>query len=277
MPLNVELVSRCEGVLLRAHAPRMWETFQGLEPLRRNFEAHIKTAGLAAVEGVVGGAAPAKKDAATDTDTEETVTKSGELDPKAYVDALLAVHEKNAATVARSFRGEADFAAALDKMAGEGDLEGALNQVAPTVWFARHELTERIDDGRWLTDDRCGGKCYKKTRLIAARRLVFALGVATAVPPVIILFKYLEDQDVFQTFYTTKLPKRLIHGVSPSDKAKASLIRKLNEACGFEYLYKQATGMFTGGLLIVRSASHRTPAAQNISLATRIPRLLARR
>jgi cullin 1 len=39
-----------------------------------------------------------------------------ELGPKAYVGALLAVHEKNAATVARSFEGEAGFAAALDKV-----------------------------------------------------------------------------------------------------------------------------------------------------------------
>jgi cullin 1 len=53
-----------------------------------------------------------------------------------------------------------------------------------------------------------------------------------------ILFKYLEDKDVFQTFYTTKLSKRLIHGVSASDEAEASMISKLKEACGFEYTNK---------------------------------------
>jgi cullin 1 len=58
-------------------------------------------------------------------------------------------------------------------------------------------------------------------------------------------FKYLEDKDVFQTFYTTKPSKRLIHGVSASDEAEASMISKLKEACGFEYKNKLQR-MFTG-------------------------------
>lgn len=60
-----------------------------------------------------------------------------------------------------------------------------------------------------------------------------------------ILFKYIEDKDVFQSFYTTKLSKRLIHGVSASDEAEASMISKLKEACGFEYTNKLQR-MFTG-------------------------------
>ena len=59
-----------------------------------------------------------------------------------------------------------------------------------------------------------------------------------------VLFKYIEDKDVFQTFYTTKLSKRLIHGVSASDEAESSMISKLKEACGFEYTNKLAR-MFT--------------------------------
>ena len=66
-----------------------------------------------------------------------------------------------------------------------------------------------------------------------------------------ILFKYLEDKDVFQTFYTTKLSKRLIHGVSASDEAEASMISKLKEACGFEYTNKLQR-MFTGALMFSR-------------------------
>ena len=60
-----------------------------------------------------------------------------------------------------------------------------------------------------------------------------------------VLFKYIEDKDVFQQFYTTKLSKRLIHGVSASDEAEASMISKLKEACGFEYTNKLQR-MFTG-------------------------------
>src|SRR5712691_9801596 len=60
-----------------------------------------------------------------------------------------------------------------------------------------------------------------------------------------VIFKYLEEKDVFQSFYSTKLSKRLIHGVSASDEAEASMISKLKEACGFEYTNKLQR-MFTG-------------------------------
>ena len=53
-----------------------------------------------------------------------------------------------------------------------------------------------------------------------------------------ILFKYIDDKDVFQSFYATKLSERLIHGVSVSGEAEASTISKLKEACGFEYTNK---------------------------------------
>ncbi|KAJ7181460.1 ubiquitin-protein ligase [Mycena crocata] len=231
-----ELVGRCESVLLRAHAPRMWDAFQalldydadedlqrmyallaripeGLEPLRRKFEAHVKAAGLGAVSALVGGGDGAKADKAADEG------KSGDLDQKAYVDALLAVHEKNAATVARSFKAEAGFAAALDKACRE-----FVNRNAATGTSAARspELLAKHAD-----------MLLRKSNKMAGEG-----DLEGALNRVMILFKYLEDKDVFQTFYTTKLSKRLIHGVSASDEAEASMISKLKEACGFEYTNK---------------------------------------
>ena len=166
------LISKCEHVLIREHSELMWDSFQslldfdkdedlqrmyallsripeGLEPLRKRFEEHVKKAGLSAVSKLVG----------------EGGANVDALDPKAYVDALLEVHRKNSETVLRSFRGEAGFVASLDKacrefvnrnaatgtsstkspellakhadmllrknnkMAEEEDLEGALNRV----------------------------------------------------------------------------------------------------------------------------------------------------
>jgi cullin 1 len=185
------LISKCEHVLVRAHADLMWESFQslldydkdedlqrmysllsripeGLEPLRKKFEDHVKRTGLAAVAKLVG----------TDAAAIEA------LDPKAYVDALLEVHTKSSDTVNRSFKGEAGFVASLDracrefvnrnaatgtsssrspellakhadallrknnKMAEEGDLEGALNRVVGGRQISRCELiTQSIH--RW--------------------------------------------------------------------------------------------------------------------------------
>ncbi|KAF7352144.1 Ubiquitin-protein ligase [Mycena venus] len=169
---------------------------EGLEPLRKKFEAH----------GAAGAAADAD-------------AKSGELDPKAYVDALLAVHEKNAATVARSFKAEAGFAAALDKACRE-----FVNRNAATGSSAARspELLAKHAD-----------MLLRKSNKVAGD-----VDLEGALNRVMVLFKYLEDKDVFQTFYTTKLSKRLIHGVSASDEAEASMISKLKEACGFEYTNK---------------------------------------
>ena len=60
-----------------------------------------------------------------------------------------------------------------------------------------------------------------------------------------VLFKYIDDKDVFQAFYTTKLCKRLIRNFSASDEAEASMISKLKDTCGFEYTDKLQR-MFTG-------------------------------
>jgi cullin 1 len=58
------------------------------------------------------------------------------------------------------------------------------------------------------------------------------------------IFKFLEDKDVFQKFYTKSLAKRLINGMSASDDVEASMISKLKEACGYEYT-KKLQRMFT--------------------------------
>ena len=53
-----------------------------------------------------------------------------------------------------------------------------------------------------------------------------------------IVFKYIEDKDVFQKFYTRMLAKRLVNQMSASDDAEASMISKLKQACGWEYTNK---------------------------------------
>jgi cullin 1 len=118
------LITKCEHVLVRAHAELMWENFQsmldydkdedlqrmysllsripeGLEPLRRNFEEHVKRTGLAAVSKLVG--------------TDPTAIETETLEPKAYVDALHDVIMKSSQTVICNFRSDAVFVASLDR------------------------------------------------------------------------------------------------------------------------------------------------------------------
>lgn len=79
----------------------LWRVPSGLDPLRERFEQHIKKAGLASVEKTVG----AGEEAA--------------VDPKAYVDSLLAVHNKNSELVNKAFKGDQGFIASLDKACRE--------------------------------------------------------------------------------------------------------------------------------------------------------------
>jgi len=127
---------------------------EGLEPLRKKFEEHVKRAGQQAISKLVG----------------EGGANVDSLEPKVYVDALLEVYRKNQHTVQRSFKSEMGFVAALDKacrdfvnrnaatgtsttkspellakhadallrksnkLAEEGELEDALNQVVCQQW-----------------------------------------------------------------------------------------------------------------------------------------------
>ncbi|THV03349.1 Cullin-domain-containing protein [Dendrothele bispora CBS 962.96] len=218
-----ELITKCEHVLIRDHSELMWDSFQklldfdqdedlqrmyallsripeGLEPLRKRFEQHVKQSGLSAISKISGEG-------------------STDIDPKIYVDALLDVHRKNSETVTRSFKGEAGFAASLDKACREFVNRNAATGTSSTK---SPELIAKHAD-----------MLLRKNNKMAEEE-----DLETALNRVMILFKYLEDKDVFQTFYTTKLSKRLIHGVSASDESEASMISKLKEACGFEYTNK---------------------------------------
>ncbi|KAI0669208.1 Cullin-domain-containing protein [Trametes maxima] len=222
------LIQKCEHVLIREHEDLMWENFQelldydkdedlqrmyallarvpeGLEPLRKKFEEHVKRAGSAAVEKLVGEGAAG--------------SAAPDVDPKAYVDALLEVHQKNSETVTRSFRGEAGFVASLDKACREFVNRNAATGTSTTK---SPELLAKHADA-----------LLRKNNKMAEEE-----DLESALNKVMVLFKYIDDKDVFQQFYTTKLSKRLIHGVSASDEAEASMISKLKEACGFEYTNK---------------------------------------
>lgn len=71
-----------------------------------------------------------------------------------------------------------------------------------------------------------------------------------------IVFKYIEDKDVFQKFYTKMLAKRLVNELSASDEAESNMISKLKQMCGFEYTSKLQR-MFTDTSLSKASHFHR--------------------
>lgn len=72
---------------------------EGLDPLRNKFEAHVRKAGLAAVD---------------------RIAQDGEnIEPKVYVEALLEVHTQYQDLVDKAFNGEAEFVRSLDNACRE--------------------------------------------------------------------------------------------------------------------------------------------------------------
>ena len=61
---------------------------------------------------------------------------------------------------------------------------------------------------------------------------------------VIVIFRYLQDKDVFENFYKQYLSKRLLGGKSMSEDMERSMIAKLKSECGYHFTSK-LEGMFT--------------------------------
>ncbi|KAH1064238.1 hypothetical protein J1N35_029225 [Gossypium stocksii] len=61
---------------------------------------------------------------------------------------------------------------------------------------------------------------------------------------VMMIFRYLQEKDVFEKYYKQHLAKRLLSGKTVSDDAERSLIVKLKTAYGYQYTSK-LEGMFT--------------------------------
>jgi cullin 3 len=60
---------------------------------------------------------------------------------------------------------------------------------------------------------------------------------------VIVIFRYLSDKDVFESFYKQHLAKRLLGGRSVSDDAERAMVSQLKAECGYQFTSK-LEGMF---------------------------------
>lgn len=171
----------------------------GLDPLRNRFEAHVRKAGLASVDKVA--------------------TSGDNFEPKVYVDALLDIHFKYQQLVNIAFTGESEFVRSLDNACKEFVNR---NEVCKSNSSRSPELLAKYTDQLLKK----GAKAADESEL------------EELLQQIMVVFKYIEDKDVFQKFYSRTLAKRLVHTSSVSDDAEMSMISKLKEACGFEYTNK---------------------------------------
>ncbi|KAK4888093.1 hypothetical protein LTR28_003015, partial [Elasticomyces elasticus] len=171
----------------------------GLDPLRNRFEVHVRKAGMAAIDKLLEG---------------------GEnVEPKPYVDALLAVHSDYADLVQKSFNGESEFVRSLDNACRDYVNRNAVckqsNSRSPELLAKHADILLKKSTKSTEEDD------MEKTQA-----------------EIMTIFKYIEDKDVFNKFYSQMLAKRLVLGTSVSEDAETNMIGKLKDASGFEYTNK---------------------------------------
>ncbi|VDO81725.1 unnamed protein product [Heligmosomoides polygyrus] len=198
--------TRCEMYLHMATQEPLSKTCEklcdrvedGLNNLRSALESHITKEGLAAIAKVADAAF---------------------TDAKLYVTTILTVHNRYSSLVGNAFQNESGFIQALDKAATTFINKNAVTSRSPQQMSKSPELLAKY----------CDQLLRKSSKMPEENELEEMLS------QVMVVFKYIEDKDVFSKFYTKMFSKRLISETSASEEAEVGLINKLKQMCGFEY------------------------------------------
>jgi cullin 1 len=151
----------------------------------------------------------------------DKIASSAINDPKQYITAMLEVHKRFSTLVSQAFKHDAGFVQAMDKA-----FTAFINKNAVT------ELAKSTTKSPELLARYCDSLLRKSAKNPEEGELEDILN------QVMIVFKYIEDKDVFQKFYSKMLAKRLVGDLSASDEAESNMIAKLKQMCGFEYTSK---------------------------------------
>ncbi|KAI8353356.1 Cullin [Blakeslea trispora] len=165
--------------------------------------------------------------------------------PHAYVDELLGLHQKYYQVNQQVFGSEPLFTAAVDK---------AFRSIVNESWHVSTpaqgpEALARYCDmmlkkNALKKDMGTSTSANGKRKVLKKRDVVDEGDQEQRLMKMITLFKYVDDKDIFQKFYSRMLAKRLIYNASSSEELEINMINRLKEICGVEYTSK-LNKMFT--------------------------------
>ena len=146
-----------------------------------------------------------------------TDQEKGVSDPPAFVRGVLTMRDRYDKIVEFSFRGEKR---------------------------ARKRMRESFED--FLNTDARAASClsvYVDELLRVGLRGATEDQITQELNKIIIVFRYLSDKDIFESFYKQHLAKRLLMGRSVSDDAERAMVSQLKAECGYQFTSK-LEGMF---------------------------------
>lgn len=185
-----------------------------LETLQSHLEKHIVADGGQLIEKIYS------EENGSDAKKDDKEKDKKDLFPQIYTDCLLNLHRKYSQLVNKNFKGNSSFIEALDK-----GCRAIVNKNAVTIAAKKTEKSPE------LIAKYCD-MLLQKTSKKSDEELEVALR------DVMTVFKYVEAKDVFQTYYSRLLAKRLANDNSLSDDSESSMISKLKETCGMDYTTK---------------------------------------
>lgn len=135
-----------------------------------------------------------------------------------FVESMLAVHKKYKQLIQDVFQSDQVFMGALDKACSS-----VINHRGnPKMPCRSPELLAKY----------CDTLLKKSSKGLSESEIDDKLANS------ITIFKYIDDKDVFQKFYSRMLARRLIHQQSQSMDAEEAMINRLKQACGYEFTNK---------------------------------------
>merc|ERR1719421_1196375 len=138
-------------------------------------------------------------------------------DPVQYVQGLLRLRDKYEGVISKAFSGDKQFYNSLNQA-----FEHFVNLNMHSSEYISLFVDEQLRKGmKGASEDEVDGVLDK----------------------VVMLFRYLQEKDVFEKYYKQHLAKRLLSGRSVSDDVERSMIQKLKTECGYQYTSK-LEGMF---------------------------------
>ncbi|KAK0440261.1 Cullin [Armillaria borealis] len=209
---QTSIISVFEEVFAHARASAMWDTFQSLPEFHRDAVLQLRPPLSRIREELALSREKLEEDfkhAGLDAVSTLVGEDGGAPDLQDYVDALLKIRAKYSAFVAQNLKGDPECMISFNKICGD------ITSISPELLVKHTDLLLR-----------------KNSKKVKEQDLDDALDI------VMVIFNYLEDKDIFERFYTSRLSKRLIYDASVSDESEAGMVSKLGEACGPEYTTK---------------------------------------